>query len=280
MKSLWRIKVVQLGFAWDFVMNAILALSALHLSHFRPSKPDFYVTHARQLHQNGLRVVNSMLLSVTDSNCEAVYIFTALTCIITLALPRDPSDILLVHETGVAEWLTMFRGTRSIIIDSEHVLHNGVLGPMFEAGRRRAAFRDVQTTSNTPEEEKLSELTDLISRNSVNTLDLQAYINAIGELRKSFTVVYAQGFQAYDSADVYIWLFLIADEFLTKLQQRTQESLVIFSFYCVVLKRFEGAWWMNGLSSHLLNRIYTLLDEEHRTWIRWPIEETGWVYDC
>lgn len=279
LKTLWRINVVQVAFGYEFVMNAILALSALHLAHFRPGKAPFYFTQARLLHQNGLRVAAAMLTQVDDENCSAIYIFTALTSIITLASPRDPGDILLVKDSGIAEWLTMFRGTRSIIMNSGHILHNGVLGPMFKAGERRAAFRDVQPTEHHIEEDMLKDLQYLISRHSTNEKELEVYTESIEELRKSFLVVYAEGFQSYDSADVYIWLFRIKEEYLLLLQQKRQEALAIFAFYCVILKRFEGAWWMKGWTTHLMTRIYALLDEQHRSWVRWPIEETGWVLD-
>jgi hypothetical protein len=26
-----------------------------------------------------------------------------------------------------------------------------------------------------------------------------------------------------------------------------------------------------------MSKIYTLLDDEHKLWIRWPMEETGWI---
>jgi hypothetical protein len=34
---------------------------------------------------------------------------------------------------------------------------------------------------------------------------------------------------------------------------------------------------MEGWSIHLISGIYDSLDEEHRLWLRWPMEEIGWV---
>jgi hypothetical protein len=39
----------------------------------------------------------------------------------------------------------------------------------------------------------------------------------------------------------------------------------------------DSCWWMEGWATHLIAKIYHLLDEEHRLWIRWPIEEIGWI---
>lgn len=72
LKALWRINAAQLGFQNDFVMRGILALSALHLSRFRPERRDFYMSQALLQHQAGLRMTTGLLSSITKENCSAV----------------------------------------------------------------------------------------------------------------------------------------------------------------------------------------------------------------
>lgn len=105
---------------------------------------------------------------------------------------------------------------------------------------------------------------------------LQIYADAIYELQKSFAVVYQEGARC-ESEDVFIWLFRVSDEYLMLLRERTQEALSIFAFFCVIPKRLEANWWIEGWSGHLMTRIYLLLDEEHRLWVRWAMNEIGWV---
>lgn len=259
-------------------MRGVLALSALHLAYYKPEKRDLYVAQAKLQNQAGLRVAAAMLPYITQENCSAVYIFSALTCIYTLASPRDPSDFLILGETGVDSWLSLFRGTRSIIDSSEAALRTGVLGPMFIAGARRTAMRETHAAdSSTVEEGQLSELRQAI-RNTVNDPQiLQIYMSAIDELQKSFIVAYKGLFQPIESTDVFIFLFRVSEEYLMFLKERKQESLAIFAYFCVIAKRLEKNWWSEGWSNHLMSRIYALLDEEHKLWIRWPIEEIGWV---
>jgi len=137
LKTLWRISVPQVALGFDFVMREVLGLSALHLAYCKPERKDFYLAHAMTQHQAGLQQATSMLANVSADTCTAVYIFTAMACIFSLASPRKDSDILVVGDTGMAEWLVLLRGTRSIIEPWAATLREGLLGPMFIHGMRR-----------------------------------------------------------------------------------------------------------------------------------------------
>lgn len=56
----------------------------------------------------------------------------------------------------------------------------------------------------------------------------------IDELEKSFTVIYNS--PQCETIDAFIWFFGLSDEFLTLLKERTQESLVIFAYSCVLFR--------------------------------------------
>jgi len=103
---------------------------------------------------------------------------------------------------------------------------------------------------------------------------LETYRQAVYELRDCYVAVY-QSTTSLAASDIFGWLFKISDEYLNLLKDRTQEALSVFAFFCVVPRKLEMCWWMEGFSSHLMSRIYELLDEEHRLWIRWPIDEIG-----
>jgi hypothetical protein len=279
LKTLWRINVPQLGFSYDFVMRGILALSALHLAYFQPEKREFFTAQATLQSQAGLQAATLILPYLTRENCSAIYIFSVLTCIYTLASPRKHGDLLVLGSTDVAEWLTLFRGTVSIIDSSDDALRVGVLGPMFIAGARRAALRDAHANAaeRSTEESQLDELRQVFLETVTDPHMLQVYMDAIDELQKSFTVAYKDVSQMTESTNVFIFLFRVSEEYLLSLQQRTQESLAIFAYFCVIAKRLDKNWWSEGWSNHLLSRVYAALDEEHRLWIRWPMEEIGWV---
>lgn len=276
MRTVWRVEVPRIAFSYEFVMHGILALSALHLAQYSDQKA-FYISQGLALHQSGLRVATTMLPHVNKDNCAALWIFNAITCLVSLASPRRREDILLVGQNSIAEWLQLLRGTQSMIQISEAHLSAGPLSTMFLAGRQRSAMRERHANDPSPEATQLERLTRQITDSTTNPAHLKDYLHAIKELRASFNVAYAPNFHTYESADVFVWLFHITDAYLALLTQRTPESLVIFAHFCVVLKRFDSTWYISGWSNHLLAKIYEMLDQQHRLWIRWPIEETGIV---
>lgn len=256
----------------------VLALSALHLAYFKPDRRDFFLTIASAHHQTGLRLVNSILPHIDDDNCASIYIFSSITSIFTLASPRAPDDFLVVGESGIAEWLSLFRGVRAIIEVSVETLTRGPLGPIFTTGARRYQLREDLSRERFAEGDILSELAEQIRSTATEATKphLETYATAIHELEKSFSVIYKEGVRC-EPEDVFIWLFRLSDEYLMLLKERTQEALVIFAFFCVIPKRLEANWWIDGWSTHLMTRIHLLLDNEHRLWVRWPMEEMGWV---
>ena len=263
-----------MGFKFDFVMDAILALSALHLARLKPDQSDFYLAKANSLHQDGLGKATSLMPHVNRENCSALYVFAAMTCFITLATPRDEKDILLVEETRVAGWITLFRGTLSLIDMSHEDLRRGPFGPMFELGHVRVMQRD-SGLPNQLVEARLRGLQDYIEEASEDDSDLQTYVQTIEELRKTYLVVFNKNLEYFEPGDIFLWLFRIPAEYLGLLQQRTQNSLAILAYYCVLLNHFDNIWYVSGWGFHLMNRIYLLLDERHRTLVQWPVDEIG-----
>lgn len=278
MTTLLRVMVPKLGFEYEFVMRGVLALSALHLAHFRPDKSDLYLALAVHHQDIGLRAATSLLTSLTEENCSAVYIFSAYTLYHALASPKKPGDLLITGENGVADWLFLLKGCSYIMSSSYDSLLAGPFGPMFKAGSRRNEIREAHAASLPPLELPVDELRALIHTTVHDQAHLKEYDAAIAELRKSLVMSYYQGAK-YEGGELFIWLFRATQGFLKLLRSQTPESLTILAYFCVLLSRCEYHWWLEGWSVHLISKIYELLSPEYRLWIRWPIEEIGWIPD-
>ena len=278
LQTIWRIDIPQIGFSFPFVIRAILAISALHLAHCKPSKRDFFVETALRLHEAALRDVNKLLLNIDRDNCAAIYCLSALTCLISCAKPRGVNDFLLIGDSGLAEWLILFRGSRSIIFTYIDTLRRGPLAAMFSIGQRRTS----SSTGDPPAlPQPLQDLKCYLSETPTSPELLHVQLTAVDELSKSFAIVFDEDAigKPHDPAEVFVWLFRVSAEYLNMLGQRSPEALAIFAHYCVLLKQLEWAWWMQGWSMHLIAGVYHTLGYEHRAWIRWPMEQIGWVPD-
>jgi len=220
--------------------------------------------YGRELHWRKYIIHFHAPIRILITNSIQVYTFSALTIFFTLASPRKPGDLLLVGENGMADWLFLVKGTSFIVNNYEEFLRQGLLGPMFISGSRQSALRTQYIAEKSPQDDPLVELSGLIAQNSTDERNKHIYLAAIETLRKSFAFYDRPGPPGYETGDVFIWIFEVTEEFLQLLREHTQESLTIFSYFCVVLKRLDSHWWMQGWSSHIISKIWNLLDEEHR----------------
>jgi hypothetical protein len=296
LRTLWRIKVPQLGFSVDFVMRGILAISALHMSRTFPSKHDYYLAMAMSEHEAALREALSVLRNVTAGNCSALYVFSIMTFYYTVAAPRTVGDMLLANASGVADWLVVFRGLRGISDVATRELLDGPFAALFIHGQARIdeSFSAVATSQGwnlTNEHMQLETLRRLVSRATKEPQLLDVYLRSINELELCFQNNSAR-FQSIipgmtaggnpgesivvpETAIVLSWAYQVCNEFVELLVQRRGEALVIFAYYCVLLKSLDGCWWMHGRTSHFLQEIWEALTQQQKLWIQWPLEEIG-----
>jgi hypothetical protein len=180
----------------------------------------------------------------------------------------------------------------------------GPLGPLFRQGWRRSLVLqpedDGQELPMTPEELPLERLWHLVEGSVTDDDARQVYRSAIRTLRPHFRVFLGaagagvgsgadwspgvgmepeigMGLGMMELTDAFMWIYRVADNFLPYLKVPTQEAVAIFAHFCVLLKRVPDQWWLDGWADHLISKAYGLLDHEHRLWIRWAIEEMGWV---
>jgi hypothetical protein len=269
LQTVWRINVPQVAFASNFAIHALLAISALHLAYLKPGQKELYISQALHHHDTALRAATSILPNMTKDNCCGLYLLSAMNCIISCAKPRRPGDFLLTGEGWISDWLTSFRGIRTIIGHARDQLIASPLAPMFTIGDRKIYLREKRFTA--PQTYVL-ELRRNIEEAVSDHMTRQIYLDSLDELSKSFGMVLDGDTQSCESADIFAWLFLISEDYLRLLDERTPESLIIFGYYCVILKQLEWAWWMEGRSAYLIADIYRLLDEEHKL-VRIPGEQ-------
>ncbi|OQE01628.1 hypothetical protein PENVUL_c042G05930 [Penicillium vulpinum] len=272
--TVWQIRIPQVSFSSPFVFRAIIALSALHLAHMKPEFHDHYVSQAELHHNTALQMVSAILPNVNKENCQSIYLFSILTCIISCAKPRIRHDFWANSDRDI-EWLTLFRGTTHIIMSSDNSLKTGLLAPMFAIGHRKKLARDARSDRPTPP--FLLVLKQLLQDTVQDRDELECYHKSIDDMAMSFATVDEIGSNNCETSDIFIWLLRVSDQYFAYFQQRTPEAMVIFGYFCVVMKEMEWAWWMQGFSVHTISGIYYLLDEEHRCWLQWPMQQVGWV---
>jgi hypothetical protein len=275
-RTLWSTSVPKMGFQYDYVMHGILACSALHLAHSCPERMDACVNQARQHYHAGLQKGTPALATFSDENASAMYLFSILMVMYNIASARFSDPAVLSSKGGVAEWIILNRQSYGIVKIAQDILFKGPLGQVFKIGIKRDSLQNQALLDSFHGADSLRELSARIDENIQDLRTRDAYHHAIDQLVKCYAVVFLLPVNSAESSDVFSWPYRVTEDYLEMLQQSTQEALVILAFFAVLTKQLDGKWWCEGFADHLMSMIYCLIDEEHMSWIEWPIEEMKW----
>ena len=192
----------------------------------------------------------------------------------------------------------MLRTSEPILDVLDPATYEGPLGPLFAFGRKRWFVLHGE-----PRPYCSSLLVDLqlvVNKCCAEDELLPVYKKAIELLRRVLSMLYSDSVRAEDhdgdgttmaasptslsfpkleAWDIFLWVWHTAPDFvpLLKGSKPKQEAVAIYAHFLVMLKKLEGPWWLEGWARHMIERVWVLLDQEHRLWIQWPVEELGWI---
>lgn len=268
-QAVWRDEAPRIAFTMPAVLHAMLAVSALHLAHCDPSKRESCITQAHAHHELAVRIVTPNLPTLATDNGPGLFLFSSLTCIIACA----DAPFILFEKGRLANWVLLFRGTKTVINYNNNDFSTGRLGPIFTHGSHYA----VPQTSQALELGQMYtwELKQLIQQTSAEeTRHRLIYGETLDALCKLLGVVLRPGEgHRLQTADIFSWLFEASEEYLELLVQNEPVALIIFGYFCVAVQQIEWMWFIKGLSSRLMVQVSAVIDEKYQNWLRWPMEQ-------
>ncbi|KAH6694018.1 hypothetical protein F5X68DRAFT_267289 [Plectosphaerella plurivora] len=309
-RQMMRTNAVRMALGCDYVMRALLAVSALHLAHYRPDRRDFYVARALQHHQIASQAVIPSMGDLSYDNCENLHLFSVLTLYFALGCPKRDDNSLIIGENVFPQWIFLGRYQPVIkVLDPPN--YAGPLHALFQNGKSR--WRIVLGSHVPVNPNVLADLQAAVNKACDDPALLEIYNNIITHLRRFLCMLLqpsagagtgSTGVNDEDEPmggvgstpgsaghfgplgptqlepwDIFIWQWTVAGNFLPLLQgpEARQEAVAIFAHFLILFKKLESQWWLEGWATHLIEKAWAMLDQEHRLWIQWPIEELGWV---
>ena len=276
--SFWQIEVPQLAFTHPFLMHSLLAISCLHLARRSADRRADYPTIAAE-HQNKAlpayrSIISDLERSKTEQNGRALVAFTNLTTIYAVLSPVSTDPQLSKASRVIAhaiESFSLLRGSAKIVA----VVGDSSLGCAL-ASLTRAVYGDISLSLN-PEDARLAILEPSISRDlGVSPLGAddrsQVISNALYLLRRCFAMLYLPSNPVRIVRALKMWVELIANTYLEMLRELRSGALVVLAHWCIMLKRAETTWYLQGSAENIMSMIAGVLDEEWRAQIAWPLQ--------
>ncbi|KAH8121174.1 hypothetical protein ACSS6W_009931 [Trichoderma asperelloides] len=274
LRTVWKTAVIRKAIDCDYVMRSILAVSAMHLAQFRPERRETYMRHGIHHHHLASSAATSLLKDPLPENCENLWIFSVLTMYFALGTPRSSKTSLLIGDSVFPDWIFLLSGVKHLLMLIQQTAKSGILSSFINHGTAR------WIASHEPQHER-STILDLLQERVTSSVtdehELSVYRHAIHELQCQLSFSLASNTKALDIMDAFVWQFEVAETFMPLLRQMKTEAIVIFAHSCILLNTMEGNRWLQGWGEFLISKVWTILDDEQKTWIQWPVQEIGWV---
>lgn len=217
---------------------------------------------------------------IERGNCDAVFAFSALVVVYAMAGPGG-SDKLFGGDGdggggGLPEWLLLLRGVDAITRERHGMFEGSPLGPLIDLERFKN--RVLQPT----DEIYLDALGHLfVTSQSLGVTakreaDLEVYRETLSHLRLAYTTPSSSSSQYLPNQPVpYIFFTLVPERYLELLRKREPEALVLLAYECVILKRLEPLWFVDGVADRMMRIVMEGLGKEWNGWVDWPLREMG-----
>ncbi|MCJ1330647.1 hypothetical protein MMC10_007332 [Thelotrema lepadinum] len=275
-EDFWRTSILRLAEEHAFVMHAILATSALHLAWLHPAQRRQNTVVATLHQQKALPLYQAAMDHPDEHNCHALFAFASILAVLEFAAPKGPEDLLLLESTddrdGLPRWLHLVRGGCTLLGFLWSSIAAGPARPLIGAGNIPV---DV---NQCPDDPALVALLPLFSTGSdilqsADILELDVYKAALEDLRRVFahSRINAESFK-YRYL-IQLWPANVPQVFIDLLNDLRPGALVLLTYYCVLIKRAQGCWYLQGSADQLMGLVQNNLDAHLAPWVRWPSQE-------
>lgn len=279
LRQVWQVVVPREAVTHSYLMHSLLAIAVLHQiwlgrevdsssSSEGTISSDRYLELALHHHQLALSKSKAELRDITEGNCHALFAFSAMISVSSLALPMARPMGLVDPIGEMAQTAMLMRGSKTIVQSSRSLLEAGRVGPLLRYGlvlKQTALTEDVEVALQGIQE-CIDGLDDENERESCRA--------ALEGLKACFrTTGISQGgglsVRLEDKGGVFGWLAMVDMDFIALLFRRQPVALVILSYFAIFMHSLDEVWWYRGWGSALINTISETLDETWEPALRW-----------
>lgn len=256
------------GLTYAFVLDAVLAVGALHKAYMEPENGQKYMSACLHYQNECLCGFQEQLLNINQDNCHAVFAVAALVHVLNIGISRGGSSLPPTPpiET-LAVQITLGRGIKA------------VLSTTFETVRS-AHYRDVFNGSgvptptdaaNTPEVAyAMDELKRCVTdSDTISATTRDVLVSCVETLEDAFRVVeHGEDFNA-----ITAWPVIVNENAGELLEKRDPLMMLICIHWGVLCLHLHDRWWAHNFGCRLIWDLSELLHALDASWL--PL--TSWA---
>ncbi|PVI02600.1 hypothetical protein DM02DRAFT_589269 [Periconia macrospinosa] len=262
--------MINIAFEFPFLMQAVLALAALHLSRLDQSLKEDYVRQVEFHHNAALSQFRNEIHNVEEFNFQAVLFFTFVMFPLSWAFRIHPQGDPEYMLDSIIQNINLTRSTRPLVIKFYQPMLHSEIGRLVPRETREIDWEHEPRPAETEliQLRIFSEATQHVYPPDIN----EAYTKAIQLLEKIFAASSRVG-TAHSDSLLKIWAHFITPRFLELLTDRQPGALIIFAHYGVLFCRTRNYWFFEGVAQQILHITDVLVPSESKSWLVWPREQ-------
>ncbi|KPM36699.1 hypothetical protein AK830_g9859 [Neonectria ditissima] len=252
-----------------YLMNQLLAISALYLGSRHPERLD-YQQQATALQTRALSSFNNAKEQVSDATCIPMFIFSSLLGIHVLhdTLLHRPDNFSMFLDQFVG-YLSLHRGVTAVTKQSWKAIKESPLRALIQ--QIEDAFDDAPNYC-----QEIEVLYNMVDQSQLNPASIETYRQAVTTLRGTLNLyreLEARGNRPYDAPLAFC--VTVSEEYIDFLKQRRPEALVILAYYAVMLHQSREFMIFGDGGQYMIQAITSHLGAHWEHWLEWPNSALG-----
>jgi hypothetical protein len=277
-ETIWRETVPNLAFSGNnFLTDAILAISALHLRSHQPKDQALVRASHGYMASTLSEYGHSLSRGITEANAEALFLTASLIAFGSTAsriFARDDSGDLKDRSDGYALPLSIFQsfqGVKTVVATSWQWLRNSSIvipiiasQPALDLNLNSQASTFFGSLMDGLDEE--IETLDGSSSAETQALTRQAYQHAVAVLNWAHRIP--------RTGAPMVFLATVSKRYVDLVQARRPRALAVLACFFALLKTFDNVWWLKGVARREIMGIVALFDPDDEEWwprLQWPV---------
>lgn len=253
-QDIMRNLVVEMGLATPFLMNGVLAVTAMHRARFAAvDRRLIYTQTAMRYHDVSLRLSTPLLKSITQQNCHTLFALSCLASVFIFSARGPRMDSKTPSMVNIVEAFKMIRGTATVAEYARQWIGSGPLSHLLHVGRQNHPIPSGHCAHTLYAQLELFDhrITDANAPSPAH--------GAIRELEHLLRIYLASG----DPNAIMSWPVVVDLMVFDLMLTNERLSLIALGFYGAALRVISGHWWLDGWGA--------LLDQLARE--RLPLED-------
>lgn len=273
--EIWRLTIPRIALAHEFLMQSILANSALHIAHLNSPCRKEYWQRATAHEDRALQLGQAEMANPNSENADALFAFCLTTVYYAFAAPSQSQMQEGQRPLQAAiQCLTLLRGVGSVMPSVRHWVEKGPLAGLLEMNAK-----NIQTSPKFSDPSVNAHFTELLvfcsttsSSGPTEMEDMENFAAAASSLRGSFLKVQSMADGELITPVIWQWAVRLPQAFVNRLGDLDVVPLVLLTHWCVLLVQVRHYWWIQGWVQQQMSEIMQIMPDQYRYWLDWPLD--------